>query len=48
MATHLLLRGRKLCDLGLVLQAGHLVFAGAAADLPQPAGSDVAGFAEGA
>jgi heme exporter protein A len=48
MATHLLLRGRKLCDLGLVLEAGCLVFAGAAADLPQPAGADGAGFAEGA
>ena len=46
MATHLVLRGRKLCDLGLVLEAGRLVFAGAAANLPQPAGVDAAGFAE--
>ena len=48
MATHLVLRGRKLCDLGLVLEAGRLVFAGAATNLPQPAGADGAGFAEGA
>jgi heme exporter protein A len=46
MATHLVFRGRKLCDLGLVLEAGRLVFAGAAAQLPEPA--DALGFAEGA
>ena len=48
MATHLLQRGRTLCDRSLVLDAGRLVFAGAAAEMPQPAGSDGAGFAEGA
>lgn len=48
MATHLVLRGRKICDLGLVLEAGRLVFAGAAASLPLPGGADAAGFAEGA
>ena len=48
MATHLIARGRKLCDLGLVLEAGRLVFAGAAAQLPEPQGADAIGFAEGA
>ena len=48
MATHLLNRGRALCDRGLVLESGRLVFAGAAADVPDPAGADAAAFAEGA
>jgi heme exporter protein A len=48
MATHLMARGRKVCDLGLVLEAGRLVFAGAAAQLPEPQGADAMGFAEGA
>jgi len=48
MATHLLQRGRTLCDRSLVLDAGRLVFAGATAEMPEPAGSDGAGFAEGA
>jgi heme exporter protein A len=48
MATHLMARGRKLCDLGLVLEAGKLVFAGATAQLPEPQGADAMGFAEGA
>ena len=48
MATHLMARGRRLCDLGLVLEAGRLVFAGAAAQLPVPQGADAMGFAEGA
>jgi heme exporter protein A len=48
MATHLLNRGRAVCDRGLVLEAGRLVFAGPAAELPEPAGGDGAGFAEGA
>jgi heme exporter protein A len=48
MATHLLTRGRALCERGLVLEAGRLVFAGATADMPEPAGADGAGFAEGA
>jgi heme exporter protein A len=46
MATHLVHRAGKLCDLGLVLEAGRLVFAGAAAQFPEPA--DAVGFAEGA
>ena len=48
MATHLLHRGRALCDLGLVLEAGRLAFAGAIAEMPEPVGADGAGFAEGA
>ena len=48
MATHLLNRGRALCDRGLVLESGRLVFAGPAAEVPDPSGSGGAGFAEGA
>jgi heme exporter protein A len=48
MATHLIQRGRRLCDRGLVLEAGRLVYAGATAEMPEPAGADGAGFAEGA
>ncbi|MGZ6124434.1 MAG: hypothetical protein ACXWLR_05715, partial [Myxococcales bacterium] len=48
MATHLVNRGRRICDLGLVLEAGRLVFAGAAAALPGPVGADATPFAEGA
>ncbi|MFL5310190.1 MAG: heme ABC exporter ATP-binding protein CcmA [Myxococcales bacterium] len=48
MATHLLQRGRTLCDHSVVLDGGRLVFAGATAEMPQPAGVDGAGFAEGA
>src|SRR5207302_8122223 len=48
MATHLLSRGRALCDRGLVLESGRLVFAGPAAEVPDPSGSGGAGFAEGA
>ena len=48
MATHLVLRGRKVCDLGLVLEAGRLVYAGAAAHLPEPVGTDASSLAEGA
>jgi heme exporter protein A len=47
MATHLLDRGRTLCDRSLVLDAGRLVFDGATAEMPEPAGTG-AGFAEGA
>src|SRR2546423_491432 len=36
MATHLLNRGRALCDRGLVLESGRLVFAGPAAEVPDP------------
>jgi heme exporter protein A len=48
MATHLLQRGRTLCDRSLVLDGGRVVFAGATAEMPEPAGTDGAGFAEGA
>jgi len=48
MATHLLLRGRNLCDRALVLEEGRVVFAGATAEMPEPVGVDGAGFAEGA
>ncbi len=60
MATHLLQRGRALCDRTLVLDGGRLVFAGATAEMmPEPAGdpgipdsstfgTDGSGFAEGA
>jgi heme exporter protein A len=48
MATHLLRRGRALCDRGLVLEAGRLVFAGAIADVPDAVDAGGAGFAEGA
>jgi heme exporter protein A len=48
MATHLLQRGRTLCDRSLILDEGRLVFAGPTAEMPEPAGTDGAGFAEGA
>src|SRR5438105_5707701 len=48
MATHLLARGRALCDRCVVLEAGRLVYAGDTAAMPEPAGADGAGFAEGA
>jgi len=48
IATHLLRRGRALCDRGLVLEAGRLSFAGATSEMPEPPGADGAGFAEGA
>jgi heme exporter protein A len=49
MATHLIARGRALCDRGLVLEGGKLVFAGPTAQMPEPAGADTASFlAEGA
>ncbi len=48
MATHLLQRGRRLCDRALVLDAGRLRFAGPIAGMPEPEGADGAGFAEGA
>ena len=46
MATHLVARGRKLCDRSLVLEAGRLIFSGAISAMP---GTDAesAGFAEG-
>jgi heme exporter protein A len=48
MATHLLRRGRELADRGLVLEGGRLLFEGKAAEVPEPAGTDGTGFAEGA
>ena len=47
MATHLLERGADLCDRGLVLEEGRLVWAGSAADLPGE-GLAVSGLSEGA
>jgi ABC-2 type transport system ATP-binding protein len=44
MATHLLARGRALCDQALHLEGGRLTFAGPSADLAEADGS----FAEGA
>lgn len=46
MATHLLARGRSLCDHALLLEAGRLDFAGPARDLKEREGD--APFAEGA
>jgi heme exporter protein A len=49
MATHLIRRGRALCDRGLVLEGGRLIFSGATAEMPEPAGADgTSFFAEGA
>lgn len=48
MATHLLDRGAALCDDGLVLEAGRLVWAGPAKDLPAQGGLDPATLPEGA
>lgn len=51
MATHLLARGRDLCDRALVLEAGRLVFEGGTAEMPGPEGlaaSAGSGFEEGA
>jgi heme exporter protein A len=46
MATHLVDRGRSLCDRSLVLEAGRLVFAGAVAEMPRSVGGE-SGLAEG-
>jgi heme exporter protein A len=51
MATHLLARGRELCDRALVLETGRLIFEGGTADMPGPEGmgeSAGSGFEEGA
>jgi heme exporter protein A len=48
MSTHLLRRGQALCSRALVLEAGRLVFSGPAAEMPDLAGTQAAGFAEGA
>jgi len=45
MATHLLARGREICDRALLLEAGRLAFSGPARDLAEGA---LAGGAEGA
>jgi heme ABC exporter ATP-binding subunit CcmA len=45
MATHLMARGRALCDRALVLEEGRLLFSGAAGQMPEPVGG--AAFAEG-
>jgi ABC-2 type transport system ATP-binding protein len=46
MATHLLARGRALCDQALLLEGGRLEFAGPSAELQD--GDSAASFAEGA
>ncbi len=46
MATHLVARGRGLCDRALVLDAGHLIYAGPVSGMPS-SHSDEAGLAEG-
>jgi heme exporter protein A len=48
MSTHLIARGRRLCDHALVLEAGRLVFAGSPAQMPLPQGTEAMAFAEGA
>ena len=45
MSTHLIARGRTICDHGLVLDAGRLTFSGKISDMPV---SGAEGFAEGA
>jgi heme exporter protein A len=47
VATHQLERGAALCDAGIVLEAGRLVWSGRAADLPQQGGLSLSGLAEG-
>jgi heme exporter protein A len=47
VATHMLERGAVLCDQGIVLEAGRLVWSGRAADLPQASGVAGTGLAEG-
>jgi heme exporter protein A len=48
MSTHLIARGRRLCDVALVLDGGRLLFAGPPAQMPAPQGAETAAFAEGA
>jgi heme ABC exporter ATP-binding subunit CcmA len=48
MATHLVQRGQDICDRGLVLEAGRLVFAGPVGEMPAPMAADATPFAEGA
>ncbi|MFN2443498.1 MAG: ABC transporter ATP-binding protein [Thermoanaerobaculia bacterium] len=47
MATHLIDRGAKLCDVGMVLEGGRLVWSGPAADLPMRGGLEPAILTEG-
>lgn len=47
MATHLLDRGAALCDDGIVLEEGRLVWSGLARDLPRQGGLDPASLPEG-
>jgi ABC-type uncharacterized transport system ATPase subunit len=46
MATHLVARGRSLCDRALVLDAGRLIYGGPVSGMPA-SHSDEAGLAEG-
>ncbi|HSN68167.1 MAG TPA: ABC transporter ATP-binding protein [Thermoanaerobaculia bacterium] len=47
VATHLIERGAALCDLGIVLEGGRLVWEGPAADLPARGGLEPAILNEG-
>jgi heme exporter protein A len=47
VATHLLERSAALCDRGIVLEGGRLVWTGAAADLPAQSGLQTVGLPEG-
>ncbi len=47
MATHLLERGGALCDRGIVLDRGRVVWTGLARDLPREGGLQAAGLPEG-
>lgn len=47
LATHLLDRGSWLCDDGIVLESGQLLWSGSAADLPTKSGLDSVGLPEG-
>jgi heme exporter protein A len=47
MVTHLLDRGAWLCDDGIVLESGRLLWSGPAANLPSHSGLEAAGLPEG-
>jgi len=47
MATHLLDRGARLCDAGIVLEGGRLLWSGPAANLPNQSGLETLGLPEG-
>ena len=47
MATHLIDRGAKLCDLGMVLEGGRMIWSGPAGELPAHGGLEPAILTEG-